>query len=955
MAITKTWVWSGKGPRHKEMNGQTVGAYEAFSNGLQYPGDPKGGAKHNANCKCSLKVLDTESGNKPDKFPGSQETVQAAGTVVDAPTGLSMLKMDGAQRAFRSWQRHAGWREKLQANLRSGLDLQDQKYFYAPYRAGGEWNFSATESSMVESIDSAMGPLPGGVTLYTRMEIQELDSLLLNGSKVEQGYISASHKPGWPEGAGGVEVELKVAKGTDAISFRSVKQFSEKDEIDTDESLIGRSNRMTVISDFTDASGVRKVTVDVRPEYKVATKPDLPPPSSTPAEIADFGDDLPSSLNKSIEIEEPDFMDPALLDDAADELLMEWEARRDMMINRYAQFKKDGVLKPAVIEKYKDSVQMFAGNRNYAQIQQAIIHGDAADVHASRKLAAKELLELFNEVPALQKEWTAWRGMSIDESAMTPGALIENKALTSLSVDHNVSAFHALRAEGNQMLLRVQIPKGTKAINVDANFSGTSAGREGELILRPGTDFKVTGKLGEIERDGQKIPVYGVEITSAESRAIQAVGDSAMPSIKSKGTLGFRTIEGETYTADEFRAMSEKVKQVEKDWAESVTPGHKQAITTYQGASYTRINNYLRGKPSARTNEAWITGVVKRLDETLSNAVTEYDLVVHRGYGGASAEKLIKKFGTADLAKMPGTIIREDGYMSTTLDSRIAGGFGNVKVEIDIPAGSPAAYIPTLNTGKYVSESEVLLPRGTALEITHAERKGYQIYLRAKVVNDGSYSPPRLPTKPPTAAKTSAAESSSLDPESILELDFYKNSIPEAVKALPDIPYANAPIVYNKANFHINMLKSTTKKNDLPGAALHHASLGKYIPTWKKWEPPPKVAKFEAGNGSPGTEAGKPLVDVSGYSVNAAKLISDVDALYDSLVTWNSQPVSLVGPPSTKKIHTWLNEAAQKVSVSQDVVATTSGVDAAKLLASAKGKLQAAEKLLMQELGVSKK
>ncbi|HEX8511091.1 MAG TPA: hypothetical protein VF635_16540 [Propionibacteriaceae bacterium] len=50
---TKTWVSSG-GPRHSGMNGQTVDIRSAFSNGMDVPGDPDGGADDVANCRCSV-------------------------------------------------------------------------------------------------------------------------------------------------------------------------------------------------------------------------------------------------------------------------------------------------------------------------------------------------------------------------------------------------------------------------------------------------------------------------------------------------------------------------------------------------------------------------------------------------------------------------------------------------------------------------------------------------------------------------------------------------------------------------------------------------------------------------------------------------------------------------------------------------------------------------------------
>lgn len=55
-AATKTWQTNSGNPRslHIAMNGETVPIDAAFSNGMERPGDPAGGAENNANCQCSL-------------------------------------------------------------------------------------------------------------------------------------------------------------------------------------------------------------------------------------------------------------------------------------------------------------------------------------------------------------------------------------------------------------------------------------------------------------------------------------------------------------------------------------------------------------------------------------------------------------------------------------------------------------------------------------------------------------------------------------------------------------------------------------------------------------------------------------------------------------------------------------------------------------------------------------
>ena len=53
---TKTWMVQSRHPRkeHEQMNGETVGIKEMFSNGLRWPGDYHGSAEDNANCQCKM-------------------------------------------------------------------------------------------------------------------------------------------------------------------------------------------------------------------------------------------------------------------------------------------------------------------------------------------------------------------------------------------------------------------------------------------------------------------------------------------------------------------------------------------------------------------------------------------------------------------------------------------------------------------------------------------------------------------------------------------------------------------------------------------------------------------------------------------------------------------------------------------------------------------------------------
>lgn len=51
---SKVWVVTSSNSRHPQLDGETTPIGEAFSNGLQYPGDPTGSADETAHCTCLL-------------------------------------------------------------------------------------------------------------------------------------------------------------------------------------------------------------------------------------------------------------------------------------------------------------------------------------------------------------------------------------------------------------------------------------------------------------------------------------------------------------------------------------------------------------------------------------------------------------------------------------------------------------------------------------------------------------------------------------------------------------------------------------------------------------------------------------------------------------------------------------------------------------------------------------
>jgi hypothetical protein len=57
-ASRKVWRTNSKQsrPAHARMNGEAVDLDGVFSNGMEWPGDPAGGADNNSNCRCSVRI-----------------------------------------------------------------------------------------------------------------------------------------------------------------------------------------------------------------------------------------------------------------------------------------------------------------------------------------------------------------------------------------------------------------------------------------------------------------------------------------------------------------------------------------------------------------------------------------------------------------------------------------------------------------------------------------------------------------------------------------------------------------------------------------------------------------------------------------------------------------------------------------------------------------------------------
>jgi hypothetical protein len=173
-------------------------------------------------------------------------------------------------------------------------------------------------------------------------------------------------------------------------------------------------------------------------------------------------------------------------------------------------------------------------------------------------------------------------------------------------------------------------------------------------------------------------------------------------------------------------------------WASSLLPAQLNALRAYQEGAYRLINGVLRGRIdrsslSRRENELVLT-VRAALDDAIDAGTMVRPCRVYRGIRDVQ-----RVFGVDS----PDALLSEDfvlaGYVSTSIRRLVAERFGRgsqgAVLELLVPAGANAAWLPIVGGEDYRDQAELLLPHLTRISVTAAgqDERGI-LMLAGKVV-----------------------------------------------------------------------------------------------------------------------------------------------------------------------------------------------------------------------------
>ncbi|WP_176705865.1 ADP-ribosyltransferase [Paenibacillus hemerocallicola] len=211
----------------------------------------------------------------------------------------------------------------------------------------------------------------------------------------------------------------------------------------------------------------------------------------------------------------------------------------------------------------------------------------------------------------------------------------------------------------------------------------------------------------------------------ADGKTYYVPGDTTYPEWEKKYVLSSEPPKGDKIKPPEYLTFSNPdavrswVSEVSPEWRKSLTDVETDAIRTYTGSSYTKINRKLRsGSPDISYDDV-IAGIVSGLNKfELTDNIT-----VYRGMN--------KNIFGVPASEMPGMVFSDLGFVSTSLLKSSSFG-GQLRFEIRVPAGSKGA--PVMPLSQFENENEFLLQEGTSFQIIDAKDENGAIFIIAEVI-----------------------------------------------------------------------------------------------------------------------------------------------------------------------------------------------------------------------------
>lgn len=163
--------------------------------------------------------------------------------------------------------------------------------------------------------------------------------------------------------------------------------------------------------------------------------------------------------------------------------------------------------------------------------------------------------------------------------------------------------------------------------------------------------------------------------------------------------------------------------------------GLRREIEYYTGPGAASINEALRTGKFIGPKGAAMKESVKALDKIMKVSTLPEDTIVTRMLDGLPMQKFLPKGADIDdFSGLAGKVLKDKGFMSTSLGAKPATGFekSDIRLEITVPKGTGAVWVNPISSVK--GERELILNRNTAIDIQEIVWDGRKKQWLAKAV-----------------------------------------------------------------------------------------------------------------------------------------------------------------------------------------------------------------------------
>lgn len=159
------------------------------------------------------------------------------------------------------------------------------------------------------------------------------------------------------------------------------------------------------------------------------------------------------------------------------------------------------------------------------------------------------------------------------------------------------------------------------------------------------------------------------------------------------------------YDEDDLYAYFGKMK-----YDAGLTTDESKCVSDYTGSAYKEINSQLRNGENNGQDSA-----IQHITNAIEKSPMREDLIVYRGINNEGMNRLMAASNVSSVTELTGTVFKDDGFVSTSIDKRCILGSNDCVLRIMVPKGSKA--LPVMWDSKNPSENEVLLQRGKSFRV----------------------------------------------------------------------------------------------------------------------------------------------------------------------------------------------------------------------------------------------